>query len=363
MNVLGTLFIFLLALFLYIYLMHQYKKSGDLEIYEMDYQTNVHLQEVCDIRQPIIFDIRPISSVLFQEISPPMLAKYGGQSVEIKDVRDYAIVDSKTSTTDATIDGASISFSLAKQICDMDDQSRYFSENNEDFLDTTGMSSRLTEVDTLLKPSFTVSKKHDLLFGSRDTATPLQYHTYYRRFFCVALGRIRVSMVPWKMGGSLQPIHDYEHYEFRSPVDLRSLSSDILEFDVAQGSVLFIPPYWWYSIRYVDPGETMVYSTSYMTAMNLLANIPNLGLYWLQQQNIRPKVSKMLKMDLTVDKPELSKDEKDVMEGEESGLINGSTDSTSPVAISANNTQIVKVDPLTLPSSKLTEEVISTNNI
>lgn len=45
MNFLITFLIFILILFLYIHINDQYKKSEDLEIYEMDYTSNMELQK------------------------------------------------------------------------------------------------------------------------------------------------------------------------------------------------------------------------------------------------------------------------------------------------------------------------------
>ena len=50
--------IFLLVLFIYIHITHQLKRSEDLEIYELDYTTNSHLQEVCDVKQPVLFELK-----------------------------------------------------------------------------------------------------------------------------------------------------------------------------------------------------------------------------------------------------------------------------------------------------------------
>ena len=60
MDFITTLALFILMLFLYIYIVNQYKKSEDLDIYEMDFSNNAYLQEVCDIRQPVIFHFQPI---------------------------------------------------------------------------------------------------------------------------------------------------------------------------------------------------------------------------------------------------------------------------------------------------------------
>jgi len=380
MNILATLFIFLLALFLYIYLMHQFKKSQDLEVFEMDYSDNAHLQEVCDIRQPVIFDFRPVCWPLFEEISPQNLAKYGGQTVEMKNTQDY-YNNLGSNSKNTNVDSVSIKFSTAKALCESDDQGRYFSENNGELLGEVGIASKLgAEMDPWIKPAFNLKSYHDLLFGSPGTATPLQYHTYYRRFLCVSLGKIHVKMLPWNKSTMLNPLHDYEHYEFRSMTNPRSLVSDVLEFDVYQGSMLFIPPYWWYSIEYtLDRPETLVYSVSYMTVMNLVANTPNLGLYWLQQQNIVSKVSKISNIsddprsvaisDVVLEKENSVNTHEEVLQsgaGQSSNDIPADQEEESKADVEPEekpNPQVVKLDSVKPLMSKVEEEVISVNNI
>ena len=53
-----SIFIFIIILFLYIHIIDQYKRNEDLDILEMDYQNNVDLQKICNIRQPFVFDFK-----------------------------------------------------------------------------------------------------------------------------------------------------------------------------------------------------------------------------------------------------------------------------------------------------------------
>ena len=64
-----------------------------------------------------------------------------------------------------------------------------------------------------------------------------------------------------------------------------------LEFDVEPGYVLYVPPYWFYSIKYAAD-DTELYGFYYNSLINCVANIPNWCLYYLQQQNTRYKVLK-----------------------------------------------------------------------
>jgi AAA+ superfamily predicted ATPase len=56
---------FILILFFYIHLQYQYKTSDDLEIYELDYTTNQQLQEICHLKQPVLFQLDQ-----FKDIEP-----------------------------------------------------------------------------------------------------------------------------------------------------------------------------------------------------------------------------------------------------------------------------------------------------
>jgi hypothetical protein len=88
--------------------------------------------------------------------------------------------------------------------------------------------------------------------------------------------------------------------EFRSPVNAwkpqTQYVSDVskvrfLEVDVSVGSVLYIPPYWWYTIRYSADTETGVASFTYNTVMNVVANLSDWSTHFLQHNNITRKIA------------------------------------------------------------------------
>jgi hypothetical protein len=108
-------------------------------------------------------------------------------------------------------------------------------------------------------------------------------------------------MTPWKSSKYLHPMKDYDSYEFYSPVNPQAVQQQysrdfqktkFIEFDVFPGYVLFVPPYWWYSINFSDGSKDVICSITYSTIMNIVSNSPDLFLHWLQQQNINQKVSK-----------------------------------------------------------------------
>ncbi len=82
--------IFLIILFLYIHIIHQLKTSEDLEIYEMDYATNSQLQEVCEVKQPVLFEFQSVYPDIYEKLTKEeIFSKYGSYDVKIKDCRDY----------------------------------------------------------------------------------------------------------------------------------------------------------------------------------------------------------------------------------------------------------------------------------
>jgi len=299
MDFLSTLAIFIVILFLYIYIVNQYKKSEDLDIYEMDFSNNTHLQEVCDIRQPIIFEFQSIHPKLFSELEPSKISKFHSYDVRVKDAHDYY---NNNRAEHTQVDSVNLSFNSTVKLFENDNARHFFSEKNEEFLEESGLLKIMKSMDDFLKPAFTILSHYDLTFGSPGSVTPLRYHTHYRQFICVSSGSIRVKMAPWKSSKYLHPIKDYDNYEFRSPVHpinpkpeyaMDFEKTKFLEFDVAKGYVLYIPPYWWYSIQYSQTPGTFACEIAYNTIMNCVSNIPDLTLYWLQQQNITKKIAKI----------------------------------------------------------------------
>jgi hypothetical protein len=254
--------------------MAQFKKSEDLEIYEMDYTTSQQLNEICELRQPVLFELRTLHPELFERI----------------ELKNDAIVNIKDKTDFETGDFIMMPYSNAETLTKTDPKSKFYSENNTDVpTDKTA--------DELLKPSFSMYSKPDVLFGSKGARTAMKFHTNSRKFICVKSGKVQIKMTPWKSRKYLRHAYDYANYEFRSPIDVwdpqpKYLNDHekikFLEFDVDNGYVLYIPPYWFYSIKYFDE-YTQLGEYNYNTLINCAANIPNYCMYYLQQSNISKK--------------------------------------------------------------------------
>jgi len=294
MNAFFHIFLFILILFIYIHITHQYKTSEDMEIFEMDYQSNTHLQEVCNIKQPVLFHYKSIHPDFFNKLDNEHLDILDSYDVKVKDIRDYY-------TEDPVIDYTVMPFRSAETLMTTDTKSSYFIENNHNTIDEAGLLKTFQTNDEYFKPPFTMSTQYDILSGSKNVCTPLKYHTNEKMFLCVITGKITIKMTPWKSTKYLYQNKDYDMYEFWSPVNLwkpqRKYSHEMdkirfLEFEVNSGYVVNIPPYWWYSIKFDNNPETFVTNFTYNSVMNCLANLPDTCLYFMQQQNINKHISK-----------------------------------------------------------------------
>jgi hypothetical protein len=311
MNFLLSILIFIAILFLYVHINDQLKKGQDLEIYEADYTTNAALQDILGVKQPVIFDLQKVAPQLFANSSIDALFTPQNKSyiVNVKDATDYFAEPKPDS-----IDSFALSFSSALALIRSDAKARYFSENNSEFLDEiTDLDKKIGHLDDLLKPPLTIHRKCDLVWGADQAYTPLRFHSNYRRFMTVLTGKISVKMTPYKSTKYLSLSKDYDNYEFWSPVNALHCQEKyrpdfekvkFLEFDVYAGNALYIPAYWWYSVKFNNAdSETMVLENTYINVMNAIANIPDIARYYLQQQNITQTSGRSVKTKPAGDKP------------------------------------------------------------
>ena len=75
MNTWLTFIIFISVLFIYVHVTAQWKRSEDLEVYEMDFENNRQLQNMCDSKQPLLFYLDQQCPTLFSRFTLPKLSQ------------------------------------------------------------------------------------------------------------------------------------------------------------------------------------------------------------------------------------------------------------------------------------------------
>jgi len=277
-----TIVIFIIVLFLYIHIQQQFKSGDNLEIYEYEYSSAKKLQEVVNIKQPVLF---PLDLPSVRDNLPLV-------NLHIKDIRDYK------SSTKTYVESIILSQSSARGIIDTDTKSVFYSCRNMDSISQSySWKEWFSILDSYIKPSFCVNTEYDILYGSRKTRTTTTYHHENNVYLYLPpysnKSNIRIKMTPWKSKIFLSTVNDYLYYEFWCKENLFQPIERVrcLDIIVKPGYVVYIPPYWFYSIEFQD-NENEVCMVKYTTGANLLANIKHIGLYNLQKQNIREKLWK-----------------------------------------------------------------------
>jgi hypothetical protein len=295
MKIIIAMFVFCIILFFYLHIQFHLKTSDDLEIYEIDQASKDKMEEICDLRQPVLFDLPYVEDgekIINTTNKQFLLDNYPVFEIKIRDKND--------SNVDADM-CVPLPLHVATKLFGEDTNSTYFSEGNMDFLQETGAVKNMSYNDEFLRPSLVSNCYYDVLMGSTNVETPFRYDLNYRNYYMVTQGSIKIKLSPPKSSKYLYPINDYENFEFKSPVNpwdpqtkYRADFDKIkcLEIVLTPGRFLYIPAYWWYTFKFEE--NTSVSCFKYRTYMNNIAISPKIFMYALQNQNVERKIAKQI---------------------------------------------------------------------
>jgi len=289
MNIIVATLVFCIVLFIYLHIFFHLKTSNDLEIYEMDQPSKDKLEEICDLRQPVLFDFNNDRLNEMCNINY-VNNNYGAFDVKVRNLKN---VDDESELY------IPITLKAAIELFKHDNDKKYLTEKNQDFLEETGLIKCYRYNDLFLRPYMVSSCEYDLISASNETNTPFKYDINYRNYFMVTQGKVRVKLAPPKSKKYLYQINDYENFEFKSPINPWDVQNEYkpdfdkikcLEIELTPRKMLFIPAFWWYSFEIQN--DTSLCSFKYRTYMNTFSNIPLFMMKVLQSQNIKRNIVK-----------------------------------------------------------------------
>jgi hypothetical protein len=288
-------FVFCIILFFYLHIHFHLKTSNDLEIYEIEQASKDKMEEICDLRQPVLFDCDEDTEKITRTTSQSyLLDNYPIFEVKIRESNLSEAKDDENMFLPLPLH-------VAAKLFQDDKNATYFSEGNTEFLLETGAQKNMSYNDEFLRPFLVSNCNYDIMMGSDGVETPLRYEINYRNYFLVTQGSLKVKLAPPKSGRYLYPVKDYENLEFRAQVNpwnpQAKFRADFdkvkcLEIVLTPGKFLFIPAYWWYSFKFAE--NTSVSSFKYRTYMNNIAISPHIFMYALQNQNVERKTAKQI---------------------------------------------------------------------
>ena len=262
---LTTLFTICLVVFIYMHVMHQLKTSNDLEIFEIDAVDKPSLEEACCLRQPLLLDY------WLDDLArcTPAQFTYGAFDVNV--------VDASGESVPVPLDKARALFA----------KSTHYTERNDDFLKETMLHRILEKNDGMFRPPMIAAIRYDIIFGAVGACTKLRYSDWYRNYFLVADGTLKLKLSPPRNAKYLSTQKDYLKHDYYS--SFSAWGSDelarvkFLELDVRKGQLVHIPAYWWYSFKLGK--DACVLGFQYRTWMNAAATLPDTALGMLQRHN------------------------------------------------------------------------------
>jgi len=293
MNYFIAIFIFCVVLFLYLHIYYHLKTSNDLEVYTIERPSKNKLEEICDLRQPVVFEFsneRLLDSCNLASLDD----NYGAFDIKLRDIQN------KDEDSELYLP---FLLKEALKIFQNDKKSKYITENNREFLEETAAIKNFRYNDSFLRPPMVSKCIYDFWSGSVGAQTPLRYNLEYRTFIYITSGKAKLKLIPPHSGKYLNLEKDYDNFEFRSPVNPWNIQNEykadfdkvkVLDLDVVPGYMIFIPAYWWYSIEYEELSSICVFK--YRTFMSSLSTLPQTLMSYLQKQNIKREIAKKLEI-------------------------------------------------------------------
>ena len=285
MNIFINLLILCITIFLYIHIYHHIKCSNYLEIYEIDNPSKDTLEELCNLKQPLLIHNMDIMPIDFKYI-----------------LENYKNFDIKIFNNENNSQNISLKLETACELFNKDVSSIYISENNKDFLEETSLVKEFKYNDIYLRPYNVSYIDYDIIFGTKNCYTKLKYNLNCRNFINVLNGKIEVTLCLPKNTKNLYVNKEYEELEFYSDINIHNIQDKYkdefskikcLRIILEKNKVLQIPAYWFYSIKIIEE-NSLVSVFKYRSVMNTIAILPELFMKFLQSNNIKLNLTKII---------------------------------------------------------------------
>ena len=286
MNFIINLFIFLLVLFLYVHLLFFFKKGNQLEIFELNEIAKDKLEDLTNIKQPIIFNNNLNNTKLLNIYDNR--DKYKNEKIKIYNSKNLNSINKLDLSYN-------ISFYNFINLINKNNNDNYLSFNNKNFLKKSNLIKILRNNDSFLIPPLHSQSYYDIILGSINSISKLGYSLKSKNYIFLVKGKIKIKLIPYKYTFLIPQNNNYCNMEFSSDLNLwnpqKKYSNNLkkikmIEIDIVPGKIIYIPAFWWFSFKIIEE-ETIIISLKYSTYINDIANLPLLGLKFLQEQNIK----------------------------------------------------------------------------
>ena len=277
--------IFCIVLFIYIHVYNHIKTSNYLEVYEIENLSKDKFEDIINFKQPLLLNN---TSLINNIDSNYLISNYPTFDLNLYNKQNGVFLKTKMEDFDAIINS--------------DTSNNYITYNNKEFLEETTIEKLLSSSDTFFRPYNVCNKNYDIIMGKKNNSTQLKYSINSRNILYLSSGKIEVTMCPPKYYKNLHVQKNYELLDFYSAIDINNVQSNykndyhkvkFLRVLLNTNQVLIIPPYWFYSIKFLEE-NTIVFFNSYRTYTSSIAIVPDLFIQLLQENNLKLNIIKEL---------------------------------------------------------------------
>lgn len=268
--------IFCIVLFIYIHVYNHIKSSNYLEVYEIENLSKDKFEDLINFKQPLLLNNCSLTNNININY---LINNYPTFDLNLYNKQTGLFLKTKVEDYDTIINS--------------DISNYYITCNNKEFLEETTLEKLLSSTDIFFRPYNICYKNYDIIMGKKDNATQLKYSINSRNILYLSSGKIEVTLCPPKYYKNLYVQKNYELLDFYSAIDINNVQPDyisdyrkvkFLRVILNTNQVLIIPPYWFYSIKFIEE-NTVVFFNSYRTYTSSIAIAPDLFIQLLQQNN------------------------------------------------------------------------------
>jgi hypothetical protein len=280
------------------------KTSSYLEVYEIENLSKDKFEDINNFKQPLLLNNYTLLTNITMDY---LISNYPTFDLNLYNKQNNSFLKIKMEEFNTIINS--------------DESINYISCNNKDFLEETTLEKILSSNDSFFRPYNICNKTYDIIMGRKNSASQLKYSINSRNILYLSSGQIEVTLCPPKYYKNLHVKKNYELLDYYSDIDINNIQSiykndyqkaKFLRVMLNTDQVLIIPPYWFYSIKFLEE-NTIVFFNSYRTFTSSIAIIPDLFIQTLQQNNL--KLNMIRKIDINdesvIDKSIISENERE----------------------------------------------------
>ena len=162
------------------------KTSSDLEIYTIDNPTKEKLEEICDLRQPVVLNMN-IDNIVNNCTLALLDDNYGAFDVKIRNTLDH------NNNNELYLP---LVLNEAIRVFQSDTHGKFITENNVDFLDETGIIKHYKYNDEFFRPHMVSKCIYDFWSGSKNSISGLDMAIHIARQSHGTITSLSVKSVP-----------------------------------------------------------------------------------------------------------------------------------------------------------------------